>query len=240
MTTDETAANQRRAIRRDALGIALAAGVYAVSFGVISTVSGLTALQTCVLSLVMFTGGSQFAFIGVIGSGGLPYSGVAAALLLGARNGLYGIRLAPILRAGRRRRLLAAHFVIDETTAMAIRHDRDQDARQAFWTTGIALFVLWNLGTALGAVAGPVIGEPETYGLDAAIPAAFVALLWPQLPDLASRLTAVLAVGLTVVLVPVVPVGIPVLAAGLVAVGVALVDRPGPLVGSADQTRGAV
>ena len=187
--------------------------------------SGLTPLQTCVLSLVMFTGGSQFAFIGVIGSGGLPFSGVAAALLLGARNGLYGIRLAPALNARGPRRFLAAQFVIDETTAMAIRHDRDEDARAAFWSTGIALFVLWNIGTAIGALAGPVIGDPETYGLDAAIPAAFVALLWPQLPDLASRLTAVLAVGLTVVLVPVVPIGIPVLAAGLVAVAVALMLR---------------
>ena len=93
---------QRRAIRRDALGIAVAAGVYGVSFGVLSVVSGLTPLQTCVLSLAMFTGASQFAFIGVIGSGGLPYSGVAAQL------------------------------VIDETTAMAIRHERDSDARTAF------------------------------------------------------------------------------------------------------------
>ena len=223
----------RRAIRRDALGIAVAAGVYGASFGVISVVSGLTPLQTCVLSLAMFTGGSQFAFVGVIGSGGLPYSGVAAALLLGARNGLYGIRLAPTIQARGLRRFVAAHLVIDETTAMTIRHDREADARQAFWSTGFALFVLWNLGTAVGALAGPVIGDPETYGLDAAIPAAFVALLWPQLPDLASRLTAVLAIGLTVVLVPVMPVGIPVLAAGLVAVVVALVVPSDPLAGGA-------
>jgi predicted branched-subunit amino acid permease len=223
---DEPAAD-RRAIRRDALGIAVAAGVYAVSFGVIATVSGLTALQTCVLSLTMFTGASQFAFVGVIGSGGLPYSGVATALLLGARNGLYGMRLAPILRPRGLRRPVTAQFVIDETTAMTIAQDRDDDARQAFWSTGIALFVLWNVGTAIGALAGPVIGDPATYGLDAAIPAAFVALLWPQLPDLASRLTAVLAVGLTLVLVPLVPIGIPVLAAGLVAVGVAMFERPG-------------
>lgn len=177
---------QRRAIRRDALGIAVAAGVYGVSFGVLSVVSGLTPLQTCVLSLAMFTGASQFAFIGVIGSGGLPYSGVAAALLLGARNGLYGIRLAPAVGVRGLRRLVAAQLVIDETTAMAIRHERDSDARTAFWSTGVALYVFWNLGTAIGALAGPVIGDPKTYGLDAAVPAAFVALLWPQLPDLAA------------------------------------------------------
>jgi len=216
---------QRRAIRRDALGIAVAAGVYGVSFGVLSVVSGLTPLQTCVLSLAMFTGASQFAFIGVIGSGGLPYSGVAAALLLGARNGLYGIRLAPAVGVRGLRRFVAAQLVIDETTAMAIRHERDSDARTAFWSTGIALYVLWNLGTAIGALAGPVIGDPKTYGLDAAVPAAFVALLWPQLPDLASRLTAVMAVGVTISLVPVVPIGIPVLAAGLVAVVVGLTGR---------------
>lgn len=232
------AAAQRRVIRRDALGIAVAAGVYAVSFGVIAGVSGLSPLQTCVLSAVMFTGGSQFAFIGVIGSGGLPYSAVGAALLLGARNGLYGIRLAPMLEARGLRRLVAAQFVIDETTAMAIRHDRPEDARQAFWSAGIAVYVLWNLGTAIGALAGPIIGNPETYGLDAAIPAAFVALLWPQLKDLPARLTAVLAVGLTVVLVPVMSVGVPVLATGLVAVAVALTERRGPAASADNSAEG--
>ena len=181
----------------------------------------------------MFTGASQFAFIGVIGSGGLPYSGVAAALLLGARNGLYGIRLAPAVGVRGLRRLVAAQLVIDETTAMAIRHERDSDARTAFWSTGVALYVLWNLGTAIGALAGPVIGDPKTYGLDAAVPAAFVALLWPQLPDLASRLSAVLAVGVTVALVPAVPIGVPVLAAGLVAVAVGLANRSGRAVPAA-------
>jgi len=224
---------QRRAIRRDAFGIAVAAGVYGVSFGVLSVVSGLTPLQTCVLSLAMFTGASQFAFIGVIGSGGLPYSGVAAALLLGARNGLYGIRLAPAVGVRGLRRLVAAQLVIDETTAMAIRHERDSDARTAFWSTGVALYVLWNFGTTIGALAGPVIGDPKTYGLDAAVPAAFVALLWPQLPDLASRLSAVLAVGVTVALVPAVPIGVPVLAAGLVAVAVGLANRSGRAVPAA-------
>ncbi len=123
--------------------------------------------------------------------------------------------------------------MIDETTAMAVRHERDCDARTAFWSTGIALYVLWNLGTAIGALAGPVIGDPRTYGLDAAVPAAFVALLWPQLPDLASRLTAVLAVGVTVALVPAVPIGVPVLAAGLVAVAVGLANRSGRAVPAA-------
>lgn len=219
--------NGDRAIRRDGLGIAAAAGVYGVSFGVISVVSGLSPLQTCVLSLLMFTGASQFAFVGVIGSGGLAVSAVATALLLGIRNGLYGVRLAPTVNpaAGALRRLLVAHLVIDETTAMAIRHERPAPAREAFWTTGVALFVLWNAGTALGAFAGPVIGDPRTLGLDAAVPAAFVALLWPQLRDVTARLTAIAAAVLTGVLVPVTPIGIPVLAATGVAVAAARMEQ---------------
>jgi len=159
-----------REVRRDALGIGFAAGAYAISFGAISVSNGLSVAQTCVLSLLMFTGASQFAFVGVVGAGGALTSGVATALLLGARNSLYGLRLAPLLRLGDLRRLLTAHFVIDETTAMATVRDDEPAARAAFWTTGVALFVLWNAGTLLGALSGSVRSDPATLGLDAAVP----------------------------------------------------------------------
>src|SRR5215217_8321865 len=116
----------------------------------------------------MFTGASQFAFVGLIG-GGAP-AAVGTALLLGARNGLYGLRLAPFLRP----RPLAAQFVIDESAAMAVR-DTPPEIRLGFWSTGLAVFVFWNLGTLIGALAGSVLSDPRALGLDAAAPAAFLA-----------------------------------------------------------------
>src|SRR5437763_196547 len=141
------AGTRRGAIVRDALGIAVATGAYALSFGAISVTSGLSIVETCLLSLLMFTGASQFAFVGVVGAGGSPWAGVATAALLGSRNALYAVRLASMLDVGGLRRLLTAHFVIDESTAMAIARDTKPDSRLAFWSTGLAIFVLWNLGT---------------------------------------------------------------------------------------------
>ena len=92
--------------------------------------------QACALSLLMFTGASQFAFVGLIGGGAA--AAVATALLLGGRNALYGLRLAPLPA---RRAALAAHLVIDESAAMAVR-DTPADTRLGFWSTGLAVFVL--------------------------------------------------------------------------------------------------
>lgn len=212
---------QGAAIRRDAIGIAAYAGAFGASFGAVAVASGLSITQTVVLSLVMFTGASQFAFIGVLGAGGAPLAAVPAALLLGVRNAFYGIPMSRILgtsRLGRLRRGVAAHFVIDETTAMAVGHDDPRDQRYAFWTTGVALLVLWNTGTAVGAIAGSAIGDPATFGLDAAVPAAFLALLWPRLSDARSRLVAVAGALIATAAVPLLPAGVPVLAAAPVAI----------------------
>jgi len=101
----------------------------------------------------MFTGASQFALVGVVGAGGSVWAGAATAALLGSRNALYGLRLSSILDRSGLRRLLAAHFVIDETTAMAIAREDPAESRFAFWATGVALFAFWNLGTLFGALA---------------------------------------------------------------------------------------
>src|SRR2546421_11238773 len=149
--TETRSADPRRGIVRDAMGIAIASGAYAISFGAISTAAGLSLLQTCALSVLMFTGASQFALVGVIGAGGSVWAGAAAAALLGSRNALYGLRLSSLLDAGGWRRLPAAPFVVAGTTAIGSARDDPALGRFAFWTTGVALFTFWNLGTLLSA-----------------------------------------------------------------------------------------
>ena len=209
----------RRAIFRDALGIAVASGAYAVSFGAISTAAGLTIVQTCALSIVMFTGASQFALVGVIGSGGGVWAGAAAAVLLGMRNGLYALRLSSMLDLHGWRRPAAAHFVIDETIAMAIARDEPAQGRFAFWATGLALFVLWNAGTVAGVLVTHALPNPKVLGLDAAPPAAFLALLAPRLRTREPLAIALAAGVVALAVLPFVPPGVPLLVvAALVAV----------------------
>src|SRR3979409_921992 len=163
---DEQTELDRAPIIRDALGIGVATGAYARSFGAISTAAGLTLLQTCALSVLMFTGASQFALVGVVGAGGSVWAGAATAVLLGSRNALYGVRLSSILDRSGLRRLLAAHFVIDEMTACALAGGSPAERRFAFWATGVALFVFWNVGTLAGAVATHFVPDPKVFGLD--------------------------------------------------------------------------
>jgi 4-azaleucine resistance transporter AzlC len=208
----------RRAVIRDAAAIGVATGAYGVSYGAIGIAAGLSVAQTCALSLLAFTGASQFAFVGVVGGGGALVSAVATALLLGTRNAFYGLRLTSLLDPRGLRRLLTAHVVIDETTAMAVGRRTPELARLGFWATAIILFSLWNLGTLIGALAGSALGDPRVYGFDAAAPAAFLALLRPQLASRRAGAVAIAAALIAIALVPLVPVGVPVLLAGAAAV----------------------
>jgi predicted branched-subunit amino acid permease len=214
---DQQPSQERSSIVRDGVAVGLATGAYGISFGAVSVAAGLDVVQTCVLSLLVFTGASQFAFVGVVASGGAPISGAMTALLLGSRNTLYGLRLAPLLAFRGRRRAAAAHLLIDESTAMAVNRDSTAAARVGFLSTGVAVFVFWNLATFAGALAGTALGDPRTYGLDAAVGGAFLALLWPRLNTPLNRLVGVLAVALALGLVPVTTAGVPVLAAATVA-----------------------
>jgi len=222
VTTEEAWPPARRRITRNAASIGIAVGTYGISYGALGVTNGLSVLQTCALSLLAFTGGSQFAFAGVIGSGGSPWSGVATALLLGTRNLLYGLRVGPLLGLRTRgRKALAAQLVIDETTAMALGNEdpvEPRASRLAFWATGIAVYVCWNLATLLGALGAAAFGNPQTYGLDAAVGAAFLALLWPRVQDRLTARVALAAAGVALLLTPLVTPGVPVLVAGLVAV----------------------
>jgi predicted branched-subunit amino acid permease len=212
-------------IVRDGLGVGIATGLYGTSFGAISVASGLSVAQTCALSLLMFTGASQFALVGVLGAGGSGLSATATALLLGTRNTLYGLRLAPLLGWSGGRRLGVAQLLIDESTAMSVTRRSREDARLGFLVTGGSVFLLWNLFTLLGAVGGNAIGDPRDYGLDAAVGGAFLALLWPQLKERAHQVVGVAAVAVALGLVPFSAAGVPVLAAGGVALMAGLLSR---------------
>jgi len=212
-------------VRRQGLTVGVATGLYGISFGALSVAAGLSFWQTVTLSALMFTGGSQFAYVGVLGAGGSGPAAVAAATLLGARNGVYGLQLAGSVRPRGWRRPLAAHLTIDESTAVSVAQRDPAHQRLGFWTTGIAVFVCWNVMTAAGALLGDRLGDPSRYGLDAMAAAAFLALLWPRLTRREPQAVAVGAVVVAVLCLPVVPPGLPVLVAAVVALLVAVVNR---------------
>lgn len=223
MSTSQAAPRQQdRAAIRQGLSVGLATGAYGVSFGALSVASGLDVWQTCLLSLLMFTGGSQFAFIGVIAGGGAGPAAAATALLLGVRNTLYSLQLAPMLRVRRRLRPAAAHVTIDESVAVALAQPDVRSRKVGFWAAGLGVFVFWNIATLVGALLGDVLGDPTRWGLDGAAAAAFVALLWPRLKDSDARAIGVVAAVVAVTLVPFAPAGVPILAAGAAAAVVAL------------------
>ena len=168
----------------------------------------------------MFSGGSQFALIGLVASGGLAAAptAIAASVLLGARNTLYAIRMSPIVGPGFWRRLAAGWITIDESTAVSTAQPDLRSQRIGFWVTGLVIFVGWNLTTLAGALAGDLIGDVKQYGLDAAAAAAFLGLLWPRLKQLQPIVVAVAAVVVATVLTPWLPPGLPIIAAAVVAV----------------------
>ena len=200
---------------RDALGIGVAVGAYGLSFGAAAVTAGLSTLQACVLSLLLFTGASQFALVGVLGAGGTGIAAVAGALLLGTRNTLYAVRLASLVPTSGPRRAVAAQLTIDESTGMATAAPPAL-AATAFWATGASVYVLWNLATLGGALGAARLGDPGVLGLDAAVPAAFLALLAPQLRTGSARRLALAGALVAAAAVPLAPAGVPVLLAALV------------------------
>ena len=199
--------------------IAIAVGVYGISFGALSVTAGLNVWQTCALSALMFTGGSQFAFIGVIGSGGTGAAAWAAATLLGVRNGVYGMQLKSLIRPPAKRIPLMAQLTIDESTATATAQDHHDERVRGFWTAGVGVYVMWNGFTLIGALAGNALGDPAMWGLDGAAVAAFLGLLWPRLHAKDPIALAVVAALATIITLPLVPPGIPVLIAAAVTAG---------------------
>ncbi|MDQ1723397.1 MAG: hypothetical protein QOG52_425 [Frankiaceae bacterium] len=229
--TEATGASGRRAILRRALSVGIATSAYGVSFGALAVANGLTVWQACVSSLLLFSGGSQFALAGVLGAGGSVGAAVASSTLLGIRNSVYAVQLAALLRPRGVRRFAAAQLTIDESTAVAVSQDTPAGRSLGFWVTGTTVYIGWNATTLVGALAGSQLGDPRQYGLDAAAGAAFLALLWPRLKQRQPVAVAIAGALVAFSLTPVLPVGLPVVAAAGVAVlaGVFLRDAaPGP------------
>jgi predicted branched-subunit amino acid permease len=209
----------RKAVLRDSLSVAIPVGTYGAAFGAAAVAAGFSVLQSCALSLVLFSGASQFAVVGVMGAGGSALSAIATAALLGVRNGLYAMRLSPILSLRGIRKYLSAQVTIDESTAVALSQESRGAAamRYGYFTTGIGVFVFWNLFTLIGALGASAIGDPSAWGLDAAVPAAFLGLLWPRLTSTRARIAASLAVIVALALTPFASPGLPIIATVLIA-----------------------
>lgn len=167
----------RAAVIRQSVSVAVATGLYGISFGALSVASGLSVVQTCLLSVLLFSGGSQFALIGILAGGGGAAAAVAASSLLGLRNALYGLQVGLVLKPRGWRRPAMAHLTIDESTAVGLSQSTTQTRKLGFWVTGLGVFIGWNVMTVAGALAGDALGDPKRYGLDAAASAAFIALL---------------------------------------------------------------
>jgi 4-azaleucine resistance transporter AzlC len=210
---------RRSTVTRNAIGVGLATGVYGISFGALAVTNGFSFAQAQVLSLGLFSGASQFAVIGIMAAGGSAVAAVATSSLLGVRNGLYAFSLARVLKLKGIKKVFASQITIDESTAMSIANNDDEEmSRWAFWATGISVFVFWNIATAIGAFGASFVADPKSLGLDAAVGAAFLALLWPRLINKENRTAGALAGILALFLTPFVQPGLPVLACVLIAI----------------------
>jgi predicted branched-subunit amino acid permease len=209
---------------RDSLSVSITVGAYGTAFGAAAVANGFSLLQTCLLSLLTFSGASQFAVIGVLGAGGGALSGIATASLLGIRNGVYGVIMAPRLKVKGFKRIVAAQITIDESTAVALGQEvRGEKAmRQGFWLTGFGVLLFWNLFTVAGALGAQAMGDIRAWGLDSAVPAAFLGLVWPRLKTNRDRALAVGCMIFALAMTPILPAGLPIIATAFIAVAVGL------------------
>jgi predicted branched-subunit amino acid permease len=205
-------------VDRTAFSVAFTVGLYGAAFGAAGVTAGFSILQTCLLSILLFSGASQFAVVGIMGAGGAAISAIATATLLGFRNTLYGLQMAPILKVKGIKRVLAAQITIDESTAVATLQDNDEDRKRGFYLTGIGVYVFWNLFTFLGALGASAIGDPSVWGLDAAVPAAFLGLIWPRIKNKVQFLVSGIAIAWALLLTPVTPAGIPIITTVVLAI----------------------
>ncbi len=209
---------------RDSLSVSITVGAYGSAFGAAAVANGFSVLQSCLLSLLTFSGASQFAVIGVLGAGGGAISAIATASLLGIRNGLYGVIMAPRLKVRGLKRIVAAQITIDESTAVALGQEihGEKATRQGFWLTGFGVFIFWNLFTLAGALGAQAMGDIRVWGLDSAVPAAFLGLVWPRLKTNQDRILAIICVVFALAMTPILPAGLPIIATAFIAVAVGL------------------
>ncbi len=209
---------KKNQVDRTALSVAFTVGLYGAAFGAAGVTADFSILQTCLLSILLFSGASQFAVVGIMGAGGSAVSAIATSTLLGFRNALYGLQMAPILKVKGLKRILAAQITIDESTAVATLQENDADRRRGFYITGIGVYVFWNLFTFLGALGASAIGDPSVWGLDAAVPAAFCGLIWPRLKNKTHFVVSAVAIAWALILTPITAAGIPIITTVLLAI----------------------
>lgn len=220
--------DKQQSVTAVSLGVGFATGLYGISFGALSVAAGLDLWQTMALSLLMFSGGSQFAFIGVVATGAGVVPAILSAWLLGVRNGFYAIRMNPVLSVRALLKPVAAQLTIDESNAVSLLGEPDRaKERLGFWLTGAAVFIFWNVFTFLGAVVGSQLGNPTDWGLDAAAAAAFLGLIWPRLNQSKLLVLAVASAFVATSLSVVLPAGIPVLLTAVLAVAFWLLGMRG-------------
>jgi 4-azaleucine resistance transporter AzlC len=211
----------RTQLTRDVAAISVAAGFVGLSFGAIAVVSGLPAWAVVAMSLIVFAGGSQFLAVALL-AGGNPVAAIVGGLLLNARHLPFGFAVADALGDSRWRRLVGAYLMVDESVAFALAQPDPGRRRFAYWLTGVTLFVCWQAGTAAGVLVGGAVGDPATFGLDAAFPAGLLALIMPTLRRPAARRVAFSGAGVAVAATFVLPAGLPIL---LALTGLALAGR---------------
>jgi predicted branched-subunit amino acid permease len=212
----------RAALRRRAAAIAVALVPFGLAFGVLCSQAGLVWWEAVGFSAVVFTGSAQFAAVGVLGGGGTVAAAVAAGVLLNLRSVAFGLAMAPALRGSLPFRLAASQLMIDEAMAVGTAATTPARRRYGYLAGGLAVFTLWNLSTLAGALLAAGAGDlVHALGIDATIPASFLALLWPRLRHSAQLRVAVAGGVIALVAAPVTPPGIPILlaAAGVVAAG---------------------
>lgn len=197
---------------RDVAAVALGAAVTGASFGAISVGSGLPWWMPVLMSLLIFAGGSQFMAVGIV-AGGSPAAAVLAGLVLNARHLPFGLAIGDVLGKSPLARIVGSHLLIDESTAFAMSQKDPARARAAYWACGVSLFFSWNTGVLIGALVGQAIGDPMTFGLDAAFPAALLALTLPALKDKSTRNAALTGGAIALATTPFLPAGVPVLLA---------------------------
>ena len=205
-------------VKSDSLSIGITVGAFGSAFGAAAVASHYSVLQACLLSLLTFSGASQFAVIGVLGSGGSAISAIATSSLLGIRNGLYGVRMAQILKISGIKRIFGAQLTIDESTGVALSQRTPAEMKTGFWYTGLEVYIFWNLFTLLGALGASALGDPAAWGLDTAIPAIFLGLVWNRLSDRKAWAIALSALVVALALTPIAPAGIPIMSTVILAV----------------------
>ncbi|GAA4897860.1 4-azaleucine resistance transporter AzlC [Stackebrandtia albiflava] len=199
---------------RDVAPLATGAAFIGASFGAIAVSTGMAWWVPCLMSVLVFAGASQFLAVGVIAAGGGPVAAVVGGLILNARHLPFGLAIGDVLGTGPWRRIVGSHLLIDESAAFALGRAHDpRSARAAYWACGIGMFVTWNLGTVAGAFAGRIVSDTDALGLDAAFPAALLALLLPALREHATLRAALVGAVIAVVTTPFVPGGVNVLLA---------------------------